>query len=151
MGYLFIKYNDNWSDEMDISGFALVTSENWDRILGDVRDYLNRKQYWTYGVGTNEEIEYVGYSDWFRHFTVVKVLEHEALVLLDVFKRANIEQSPDETRIDLVEGFFPIPAQDEDDDYEDEDDEDDYCTWCEEPLDEDGLCAECDDERDGLL
>lgn len=140
MSKLFVKYNDNWADEMDITGFVIITKENWNAMKEEVRGFLDKKMGWEYGVGTNEQIEYSSFEDWSRAFTVTELSDAEAATLIDVFKRAKIRPGYDETRFLIEEGFFAIPREDEyeeleeetEDDEEDEeedDEEDDSVPW----------------------
>jgi hypothetical protein len=126
--YLFVKYNDNWADEMDITGFAIVKQEDWAAIIEEVKAFFKKKLGgWTFGVGTNEEIEYMTFKDWSRQLSQTELSDDEAKTMIDVFKRAKIRPGYDEPRLVIEEGFFPLPSSDEvdeaDDDY-DEDDED---------------------------
>lgn len=129
--YLFVKYNDNWADEMDITGFVIVKPEHWTKIQEEMKDFFKKTDTWSYCIGTNEDIEY-NLQDWLRTFTITELSDEEATALIAVFKRAKIRPGYDEPRFVIEEGFFPIPNEDEqayvdvDVDYEDEDDDEDY-------------------------
>ena len=123
MSKLFVKYNDNWADEMDITGFVIITKADWNEIREEVRGFLDKKMGWEYGVGTNEQIEYSSFEDWSRAFTVTELTDAEAATLIDVFKRVKIRPGYDETRFLIEEGFFAIPREDEYEELEDEEDD----------------------------
>lgn len=121
---LFVKYRDNWADEMDINGFALVTNRNWQILLDKFRVFIGARIGWEFGIGTNEEIEYRSYDHWFSKFTIVELSDDEAVTMIKICKRAGMSTGNDPELI-IEEGFFPLPYDWEDVENEDEDAEDD--------------------------
>lgn len=126
MSNLFIKYRDNWADEMDLFGFAIIQKDKWEALLVRMQKFFDRKGEWNFGVGTNEDVEYSSYDGWLQHFTVTELSEAESEALLAVSKRTKL--GPDDESHCLVQaGFFGIPYDlnegEEDDDETDETDE----------------------------
>lgn len=111
----FIKFEGNWADEMDISGFAIFMDKTWDQYL-DI--WKNASYPQEYCVGTNESIEFDSFNDFCRHFDVQEIEEAEAATIRKFFEMD-----------DDCYGFFPSFEPDIEDDYDDEDffdeDEDD--------------------------
>ena len=57
--YYLVKYSDNWADEMDIDGFALLTEELYDEFISMVNkicDLLRDGETFEYYIGTNKFI-----------------------------------------------------------------------------------------------
>ena len=48
-----LKFNDNWADEMDVDGFVIYDEDEYKAWLDKIPDHK-----FSYGIGTNEEIEY---------------------------------------------------------------------------------------------
>ena len=51
--FYLLKFRDNWADEMDVSGFVVYDEDEYKAWL----DKIPEGEF-TYGIGTNEEIEY---------------------------------------------------------------------------------------------
>jgi len=121
MAMVFITYRDNWADEMDISGFNLMSRCDWNLLLEETRLFFKKRYSYTFRFGTNEEIEYGSFGEWFRCFRAVDVTDDQAPVLTTVFQSALL--SHPNGRYEF--GFFPLPSlsgyDDDDDWYEDED------------------------------
>ena len=83
--YLFIEYNSNWADEMDVNGFFITTKELWDERVEAFRKHFEDEPFLTYYVGTNEEIEYLMFEDVLNDFTITEITEEEAKVLDKLF------------------------------------------------------------------
>lgn len=58
MSKMLITYSDNWTDEMDLDGLFVCSSDEWEKYKETVKKYFESNDSYTYYVGTNEEIEY---------------------------------------------------------------------------------------------
>ncbi len=88
--WIFIKYADNWADEMDIEGTRLMTEADWDKMQ---KGFAKRDYPYEMGIGTNEEVEFTSAEDVMSKLTVYPLTEEEMDVLV---------------RLDLDDvGFFP--------------------------------------------
>lgn len=94
MKYVLVLFNDNWADEMDISGFDILTESNWENIKASMSKL---KFPFTIYCGTNEEIEYPDEKDLMSCFTVNSLEADQAEFLLKIFPRGSF-------------GFTPIEA-----------------------------------------
>lgn len=70
--HVLLKYEGNWADELDVEGAAIVTREDWEVTVQAVKEYFgsgeNRKlSNW---IGTNEEIVYTSFDDWYSDYDV---------------------------------------------------------------------------------
>lgn len=73
--YLLVKYNDNYSDEFDISGFKLYTKEEWVKFALNARILFECKVV-EYYFGSNEAISYEhGVDNFLTRFTLLDITE----------------------------------------------------------------------------
>ena len=80
--YVLVKFEDNWADEMNISGWRTYLKEDWDKYVESVpSDSFPCTKY----VGTNEEIEYENRKEYFNKFKVVPITEEECRTLNKLF------------------------------------------------------------------
>lgn len=66
-----VRFEENWADEMDIYGFAIFTTEeynNWCNALSRLREAMKHAVF-TYSFGTNEEQEYEDFEEFLNCFT----------------------------------------------------------------------------------
>ena len=58
--YIFARYEDNWADEMDIDkcGATAFTKEEYEGFLKDIETIKNYTGKVSFGIGTNESMEY---------------------------------------------------------------------------------------------
>ena len=126
MKYYLYKFEDNWADEMDLEGFAILTETEKDIALARIRKEY--KHGGTIGFGTNEDNEYDSLSDVMDtvSFKEITAVEYNAI------KKAFGATSMGETG--------PL------DTYDLDNEDEEYCEHCGEELDEDGECPECDGE-----
>lgn len=52
--FYLVKYEDNWADEMDVSGHIILN----ERQLNTLKDAIKQINNFTFYVGTNEDIDY---------------------------------------------------------------------------------------------
>ena len=115
MSKLLIRYKDNWADEMDLRGLAVITYQNWEVIKTIAQKFFSKKiGGWTYYVGTNEDIKFESYEDWLCRFKVV-VLD---AAIVDPFIAAlkSTGMRDVDANFEIQEGFFPFPIEDDIDD-----------------------------------
>jgi hypothetical protein len=100
---LLVKFDENWADEMDVSGFKLFKSEqDWQKAIKEFKDEhgIEDEENCCFEVyfGTNEENQYTSFSRFLRRFEVTNISDAEAVVLLTLF--------PDLVQFEY--GHFPI-------------------------------------------
>jgi hypothetical protein len=122
MSHILVKYHDNWADEMNLTGFAVMTVKDWKAIQEEVKTFFQKKKCgWTFGVGTNEDIEYENYADWRQTFTQAELHFHESTLFISCCKAVDMKASYDDPRLLIEEGLFPLPQKYEIEELEDED------------------------------
>jgi len=78
--YLVI-YADNWADEMDVEGSRIFESKTeLDKYFDEFKKQIEDEGY-SFGIGTNEEIEYDTFSDFERAFSIHPITDEEIKVL----------------------------------------------------------------------
>ena len=57
---VLVRINDNWADEMDITGYQVMLHSDYDSYLKKLEQYFkdNQDEPLGYYVGTNEEVEH---------------------------------------------------------------------------------------------
>jgi hypothetical protein len=78
-----IKWESNWADEMDVSGFVVATEkelDEWKTIL------KNRKTGFMFYIGTNEELYYDSGKQLLSECKIKEITKEEAVVLKKLFK-----------------------------------------------------------------
>ena len=77
-----VSYDDNWSDEMDVSGTQTFESKaELDEFFDEFKKYFEENGYYIFSVGYSEEIEYVSFSDFEATFTIQPITDNELKVL----------------------------------------------------------------------
>lgn len=97
MKYYLLDYTGDWADEMTIYGLMLLTEEEYQTWRAKLEDEEAGHFPFTYGVGTNEEIEYDSFEDMFSNITVKEVTKEQYDVL-----KATIFQNQEDY------GMFPF-------------------------------------------
>ena len=100
--YLLINFKVNWADEMDVYGYAIMSEDYWNRNKAVSKIFFNRlakkqkkDQYgrvsggWTIYVGTNEDIVFDTYEEWFSCFDIVEIEHATAMNLLSNLSPGN--------------------------------------------------------------
>lgn len=98
--YYLVKYSDNWSDEMDLEGFALFTQKEFYNFLDAVEkimNFINNGEIYTYWFCTNEGIEYDHVNYLLKSFEI-KTIDALSYSLIS----GNICNN------DHVYGYFPL-------------------------------------------
>jgi hypothetical protein len=57
--YVLVQYRDNYADEHDVYGFAVVPKATWLKVSKRFQE--KAQLFWDWGFGTNQ---YITYSDW---------------------------------------------------------------------------------------
>lgn len=82
---LLVKYSDNWADEMDISGFNVLAEDQWNAHLAIAKKVFEENGSITYGVGTNEDVEFSSFKQYLSRFKVITITDEEAATLSKLF------------------------------------------------------------------
>lgn len=82
--YYLLIYGDNFSDEFDVEGFTLMSTEDfvrWSDTLYELRDWMDKGHQYDFYFGTNEWIEYDNFAEFSRCFRRIKITqEHRELL-----------------------------------------------------------------------
>lgn len=87
-----VQFKDNWSDEMDVSAFALYTVEeynNWCHALSRLQDAMRDGINFNYYFGTNEYNEYSSFKEFADCFTIKTIPADYAVVIRSAFDIQN--------------------------------------------------------------
>lgn len=82
MSKLLVKFDTNWADEMDISGYKVFTEIEWTEISDKCKAHKTILEAY---FGTNESNVYDNGSELLEEYTVQKISESEAAVLDKLF------------------------------------------------------------------
>lgn len=83
MKYYLIKFHDNWADEMDIDGFAIISEKLWDLVV-KITAIVKNEPY-SLGFGTNQCIDYRSIADLMTRFEVCEPLDSDIKVIKSLF------------------------------------------------------------------
>jgi len=100
MKKLLVKFDSNWADEMDADGFQVMTEvefEDYKKVVGKVFKVASVPG-WSFGIGTNEEIEFESEQDFFRCVEPTEISDED----YETFKKYFTKY--DKT---ISYGFFP--------------------------------------------
>jgi hypothetical protein len=77
--WYIVKYADNWADEMDIQGFMVIPEK-------ELKQWKKRiPSRFTFGLGTNESIEYQSKKQFLDTVMIEKITTEKAMVLFELF------------------------------------------------------------------
>ena len=76
-----VQFSDNWADEMDVEGCMIMTREEYDAYLAAAREAFEIRGSVSFGVGTNESIEWETFQDFEKTLLTRYITEEEAAVL----------------------------------------------------------------------
>ena len=117
MSKVFLKWDTNWADEMDVEGTAIMDKKEWE----DYRESVSKiKRSFDIYVGSNEEIEYSNGDALLREITAREMTDEEAKV---VSKFVGMESGF--TQFLRVVNLIDYDEDDEDD----ENEEDEFEDW----------------------
>jgi hypothetical protein len=103
---LLIRYNDNWADEMDIFGIAIIAEEKWDAICTRIKETFEAQGI-IYNIGTNEDIEYEDYDQWIHSFKATPLTLEQATIVLGVLNGDGPRRQLNDN-FAYLEGFFAL-------------------------------------------
>jgi NurA-like 5'-3' nuclease len=94
---LLVKFDDNWADEMDVSGFKLF--DNLDAWNAAIAEFKAEKEivdgednedngYFEVCFGTNEYIEYETVEEFLTQFDITEISDAAAAVIETLFPEA---------------------------------------------------------------
>jgi hypothetical protein len=89
---ILVKFDDNWADEMDVSGFKIFDNlDAWNKALEKKKTILeleDDEQYFEVCFGTNEYIEYDSFSEFLERFQITEISKDTAEVFGAMFPEA---------------------------------------------------------------
>lgn len=84
MTHVLVKYSSNWADEMDISGFCLMTKKTYEKWLKGWEDFFTSLDggdehrgggVYRFCIGTNEDIEYYNFKQFISDIDAKEITE----------------------------------------------------------------------------
>ncbi len=91
---LLIKFDCNYADEFNMSGFKLVSHDEFYAFLHRVKEYFKENKTLEIGFGSNESFILESENGLTDCFTVTSIFEHEENVLLNLFENAECGYFP---------------------------------------------------------
>jgi hypothetical protein len=74
---VFVQFDDNWADEMDIEEFSIENTEEFKKSLQELKDYMDAGNSVYKYFGSNEDNEYETFKDYERTLSYDEVTEDE--------------------------------------------------------------------------
>lgn len=133
MKYYLCTYDDNWADEMDITGFCVVDEEGKEAMIRGIK--VTYKDGGSISFGTNEDNEYDDADDVLATVSFKQISKAEYNTINRLFGGSFGEQGPMEESAEEWE-------------LDEEEEEERYCDVCGGELDEheSDICDSCDAE-----
>ena len=91
-----LKYFGNWADEMNIYGIKIMTDDEFNLWVAGLSKFFDKRESWTWYIGTNEEIEFGSAAQLLSYMTIIDLKEDEADVFIKYLTKGNKQF-----------GFFP--------------------------------------------
>lgn len=83
MNTFLVKFDGNWADEFDVSGFSIMSEDEWKEIQDII---YNKSEYpLEHYFGTNEAMIFDSAEDLSKCLTVTKITEAEAVTVRRLF------------------------------------------------------------------
>lgn len=104
--FYLIKYDDNWADEMDVSGFIVCNFQemsDWKKAMSNLKEIM-QYSYFTHQIGSNEEIMYTTFEEFDSCFEVCHITKREYESIKDIFGR-EYGLIPYEQVLDFIEDY----------------------------------------------
>lgn len=102
---ILVKFDDNWADEMDVSGFKLFDNlDAWNAAIAEFKEEREidedvvENNYFEINFGTNEWNVYESLDDFLSNFEVIEISDTDAAVIEAMFPEA----------VKFGYGHFPI-------------------------------------------
>lgn len=118
MSKVLVKWSDNWADEMDVEGFAIMDGSEWKEFQETARRVNSPI---SISVGTNEEVEYPNGTALLENIKAKKITTDEAKTIIKFFGECG---GHDNFRYCLEDALEDEEQYEEEGYYEEEDDED---------------------------
>ncbi len=80
-----ITYRGNWADEITVTGWSLQTEKQWKKYLETFEQVFKEEDEYSFGIGSNEQVEYDSFPEFKKAFQVKEISEEEAKVLIKHF------------------------------------------------------------------
>ena len=78
---ILVTYEGNWADEIDVQASMITSVEDWNEICDQAKTTFTECEVCTHHIGSNQEIEYYSYEEWFDCYTVRELTQIEYKVL----------------------------------------------------------------------
>ena len=89
---ILVKFDDNWADEVDVSGFKIFDNlEAWNKALIEFKieqEIEEDDECFDVYCGTNECIEYDSFGDFLNNFEIIEINKDTAEVFGAMFPEA---------------------------------------------------------------
>lgn len=125
---VLVQYYSNWADEFDVSGFRVMSKEQWEKHLSDVETFFKKlfaaplpepeKEYSSKNrearqvevyFGTNEAMLYESFDDYKGCFTVKEITNSDHDVLKRLFKEHRDERLQVGTVVMIDSESYTVP------------------------------------------
>lgn len=105
--YILIRYDDNWADEFEVSGFYATTIDEWEKFVHEVSQASYPQEIY---FGTNEFVEFETFEDFYNKLTIVHISEDEFITLGRLFAIGETTEAGG-----FSYGIFLTPSKNEED------------------------------------
>lgn len=86
MNTVLVRFESNYADEFDVSGFAVVEEGAWNKHLEASKDFFKVEGEHEIGFGTNENIQFSNFDEYRDSFQATTLAPNETEVLLKSFE-----------------------------------------------------------------
>lgn len=81
--HVLVQTHENWADEMDIYGYRILTFKQYEKRIEELQEEFEEAEgAYMWWIGTNEEIEYENFQQFFDTLTVTELTAEEAKALI---------------------------------------------------------------------
>lgn len=86
MSKILVKYSDNYADEFNVKGFAIMSEKDFKKGMELAKKgFEEDKDFMTFVFGSNEYIEYEDFEEFENAFCCEKISENELITLEKYF------------------------------------------------------------------
>lgn len=78
---LFIQFSDNWADEIDVEGCALMTQNEYNKFIIAAKKAFANEINIDFAIGSNEYISYQSFKDFEETLKITEVTNEEVKIL----------------------------------------------------------------------
>lgn len=86
MNYVIVKFDSDWADEFQVSGFRIMPRAIWVAHEKEAREKFGERSRTVY-FGANEFFEYESAEDYLRNFHVVEAAQEDVETVQRIFGR----------------------------------------------------------------